>query len=349
MARPLRIDRPGAWQHITARGVERRDIFTAERDHRHWLELMPEFQDRFRLVIHAYVLMDNHFHLLIETPAPVLSAAVQWLQTSYSMWFNRKHQRVGPLFQGRFKAVVVEPESWGLAVSRYVHLNPVRLQALGQSKSDRQAARVGLSPAPEAELVRERVRRLQAYRWSSYRAYIGLESAPRWLTCGRVLSLAGSRTVAEGQRSYRKYTEEAVREGLPETPWEQLIGQVALGRRQWWQKLRKGLSGVDREQPQWKAVRPRAAWESVIEEVSRVRGLQWDEFKARRGDWGRDLAFYLGRRECGLTLRQLGTHAGGVDYATVSAAIKRVGQRAQDERKLMKLLQSVTRNLKFET
>jgi len=349
VARPLRISRPGAWYHVTARGIERRGIFTSERDRKHWLELMPEFQDRFGLVLHAYVLMDNHFHLLVETPEPLLSAAMQWLQTSYSMWFNRKHDRAGPLFQGRYKAVVLEPEGWALAVSRYVHLNPIRIIGLGQSKSDRRAARVGLSPAPNREVVRERLRRLREYRWSSYRAYIGVESAPPWLTCGRVLSLAGSRTAAEGQQRYGKFIEEAVREGLQETPWEHLIGQVALGTRPWWQKLRARLSGTAREQPQWKAVRPRASWESVVAEVSRVRGLPWDEFKVKRGDWGRDLAFYLGRRECGLTLRQLGEHAGGVDYATVSAAIKRTAQRAQHERKLMKLMNTLSSNLKFET
>lgn len=349
MSRPLRIARSGAWHHVTARGIERRAIFTTDRDRKHWLELMPEFQDRFRLVVHAYVLMSNHFHLLVETPEPVLSAAMQWLQTSYSMWFNRKHQRVGPLFQGRFKAVVLEPETWALAVSRYVHLNPIRLRALGQSKSDRRAARVGLSAAPDANVVRERVRRLREYRWSSYRAYIGVESAPSWLTCGRVLSFAGTRTMAEGRENYRKSTEEAVREGLPEAPWEHLIGQVALGPRQWWQKLRRGLRVSDREQPQWKAVRPRASWESVVKAVSRVRDLPWDEFKSKRGDWGRDLAFYLGRRECGLTLKQLGAHAGGVDYATVSAAIQRTARRARHERKLMKLIHTLSSYLILET
>ena len=348
MARPLRIARAGAWHHITARGIERRDIFHGERDRKHWLELMPEFRDRFRLVVHAYVLMDNHFHLLVETPQPVLSGAMQWLQTSYSMWFNRKHQRVGPLFQGRYKAVVLEPESWALGVSRYIHLNPIRIRALRQSKSERQAARVGLSPAPDADVVRERLRRLRDYRWSSYRAYIDAETAPSWLTCERVLSLAGGRAPAESRQHYRKFTEEAVREGLPESPWEHLIGQVALGTRQWWQKLRSGLSGAAREQPQWKAVRPRASWDSVVKEVVRARGLPWDQFKGKRGDWGRDLAFYLGRQECGLTLRQLGAHADGVDYATVSAAIKRIAQRAQNERKFMKLISTLSSNLKFE-
>jgi len=349
MSRPLRVNRPGAWHHVTARGIERRDIFTNERDRRHWLELMPEFQDRFRLLLHAYVLMDNHFHLLVETPEPVLSAAMQWLQTSYSMWFNRKHQRVGPLFQGRYKGVVVEPESWAAGVSRYVHLNPVRISALNLSKGERRAAQQGLSPAPDPNIVRERLRQLREYRWSSYRAYIGAENRPPWLECERVLSLEAGRTATERREHYRKSTEAAVREGLPEKPWEHLIGQVALGTRQWWQKMRQGLSGSDREQPQWKAVRPRASWKSLVEEVSRARGLSWEECKTKRGDWGRDLAFYLGRRECGLTLRELGAHADGLDYATVSAAIKRISRRAQQERKFMKLIHTLSNNLKFET
>ena len=117
----------------------------------------------------------------------------------------------------------------------------------------------------------------------------------------------------------------------------------------WWRQLRRGLSGADREQPQWKALRPRASWQSVVTEVSRARGLPWDEFKIKRGDWGRDLAFYLGRRECGLTLNQLGAHAAAVDYATVSAAIQRTAQRAQQQRKLMKLINTLSSNLNFET
>src|SRR4051794_6275839 len=120
MARPLRIHRLGAWHYITARGIGRKENFREDRDHRHWLELLPEFVQTFRLRLHAYVLMGNHYHLLVETGEDNLSRAMQWLQTSYSMWFNRKYRRVGPLFQGRFKAVVVEPTAWGMALSRYM-------------------------------------------------------------------------------------------------------------------------------------------------------------------------------------------------------------------------------------
>ena len=116
MARPLRINRAGVWFHIAARGSDRKDIFLEDSHRWHWLELLEELAHRFRLHVHAYVMMSNHYHLLVETPEANLSAAMQWLQTSYSMWFNRKRGRVGPLFQGRYKAVLVEPPSWGQSI-----------------------------------------------------------------------------------------------------------------------------------------------------------------------------------------------------------------------------------------
>src|SRR6185436_10718972 len=105
-------------------GIERRPIFLDNRDRQHFLELLDEWTARFALSLHAYVLMDNHYHLLIELSHPNLSRAVQWLNVSYSVWFNRRHQRSGYLFQGRFKSVVVDPVGWGLGMSAYIHLNP---------------------------------------------------------------------------------------------------------------------------------------------------------------------------------------------------------------------------------
>src|SRR5882724_3598613 len=125
MARPLRMNRAGVWFHVAARGTNPKDVFIDDSHRRHWLGLLEEWVPRFRLQVHAYAMMSNHYHLLVETPEANLSQAMQWLQTSYSMWFNRKRGRVGPLFQGRYKALVVEPQSWGWAVSRYIHLNPV--------------------------------------------------------------------------------------------------------------------------------------------------------------------------------------------------------------------------------
>ena len=136
MARPLRMERAGAWYHVTARGTERRVIFADDQDRRRWMELVAEAVAVFKLVVHGYVLMDNHYHLMVETREANLSRAMQWLQSSYSMGFNRRHRRVGPLFQGRFKAIVVDRAGWGLELSRYVHLNPVRTARMGLDKRE---------------------------------------------------------------------------------------------------------------------------------------------------------------------------------------------------------------------
>lgn len=332
MARPLRIDRPGAWYHVTARGIDRRTIYRADSDRSHWLELMPEFVQMFRLRLHAYVLMDNHFHLLVEALEGNLSVAMQWLQTSYSMWFNRKHGRVGPLFQGRFKAVVVEPQSWGLSVSRYLHLNPIRVKALGLGKQDRAADRLGVRGKAEAAMVQERLKRLRVYGGSSFRAYVGRVKTPEWLSTQTLLELGGRGTEAQRRMAYRDYVEEAVREGLEASPWEQLVGRVVLGSHGFVARMQRVVSGNGREQPQFKEVKSRPEWKHVVAAVERQRGLSWEEMRCRRGDWGRDLAWYLGRTECGLGLKALGATSGGVDYATVSAAINRMKGRLTKDR-----------------
>jgi len=135
MARPLRIYVPGAWYHVTARGNERRDIVRDDSDREGFLSRLAAMTERFRLSLYAYVLMGNHFHLLVEPSEDNLSRAMQWLDVSYSQWFNRRRQRSGHLFQGRFKSIVVDWQRWGLDLSRYVHLNPVRTRRQGVEQS----------------------------------------------------------------------------------------------------------------------------------------------------------------------------------------------------------------------
>ena len=131
MARPLRIERSGGRYHVTARGNERKAIYRNDSDRTHFLELLSQATERFGVRFHAYVLMDNHYHLLIETPEANLSAAMQWLNVSYSVWFNRRHGRAGHLFQGRFQGLIIEHDAGWQEVARYVHLNPVRLSSSG--------------------------------------------------------------------------------------------------------------------------------------------------------------------------------------------------------------------------
>ena len=123
MARPLRINVAGGWYHVTARGQRRERIFGAKADYRRFLKLVAEMRERYRVRVMAYCLMPNHYHLLVSTPEANLSRAVQWLNVSYSRWLNGRRADVGPVFQGRFHAVLVE-NSYGLALSHYIHMNP---------------------------------------------------------------------------------------------------------------------------------------------------------------------------------------------------------------------------------
>ena len=279
--------------------------------------------DRFRVRLHVFVLMDNHYHLIVELTEPNLSRTGQWLNVSYSVWFNRRHGRCGHLFQGRFKSVVVDPLQWGLELSRYVHLNPVRVGRLGLGKVDRQKMRVGASGAPDGREVKERLARLRRYRWSSYRAYVGLGKQPEWLECDRVLELGGGK-MEERTGNYRDYVESALREGLAKSPWEELPDQVVLGGEQFLQTLRAHVTGNAREQRGAKRLaQARPKLEEVIANLEQIRGQPWTEFRDRHGDNGRDLVLYVGRRVCGLKLRELAVAAGMNDYSAVSIAIRR--------------------------
>jgi putative transposase len=333
MARPLRVDVPGGWYHVTARGNERKSIFRDDEDRRRFLDRVAELVERFGVVVHAYVLMDNHYHLLVETPQANLSAAMQWLGVSYTGGFNRRHRRVGHLFQGRFKAILLE-ETAAVEVGRYVHLNPVRVGGLGLDKRAQQRSRAGLVGRPDAARVRERLQRLRQYRWSSYRAVAGLGEAPSWLTTRPMLEMMGGRNTAERQKAYRQFVETPLREGLLESPWERLAAGVLLGTADFVRRWRARVTGDPREQPQLKRLRPRASLTQVIHTVERLKGESWDQFRDRHGDWGRDLVLYLAQRHGGLRSRDLAEVTGGLDYGSVAMAATRFGKRLETDRSL---------------
>ena len=345
MARPLRIEQAGGWYHITTRGNERRAIFRCDRDREHFLELLGAMTRRFAVHLHAYVLMDNHYHLLLELEELNLSRAVQWLNVSYSIWFNRRHRRSGHLFQGRFKSVILSLEEWGLGLSRYLHLNPVRVVQLGLGKAHRQHQRQGANQKPKLQEVEQRIERLRSYRWSSYRAYLGLDSAPDGLETKKVLSLGGGRK-AEWVERYREYVEGAVREGLEASPWEELKEQVVLGGERFVERVRSQVAGDEREQRGARRLAGRRpGLETVIGCVERVWGEKWGEFRDRHGDSGRDLVLYVGRTVCGLKLLELAQAVGMREYAAVAMAVKRYARQlgidagAQAElRRVMKML-----------
>jgi hypothetical protein len=280
--------------------------------------------------------MPNHYHLLGETSEANLSRAMQWLNVSYTVWFNRRHQRVGHLFQGRFKSVIVEPETWALGLSRYIHLNPVRVRRLGLDKIARRQQRRGLSEKPAAEVVRQRLTLLHSYRWSSYRAYVGDVKAPDWLCCESVLGFGGGRP-EDRVREYRRSVEQAVYGGYGERPWERLVGGAVLGSGDFIKELKHRARGTRAESFAQEKLGVRPTFGQVVAVVEKLKGARWSEFRDEHKDWGRDLAVYLGRRRCGLTLAQLAKAIDAASAGTVSVAVRRFTQRLETDRRLREL------------
>ena len=196
MARPLRLEYAGALYHLTARGNAGANIFRHDDDRRLFLELLGKEITQQGWRCYAYCLMDNHYHLLIETPEPNLVAGMRRLNGVYTQAFNRRHKRVGHVFQGRYKSIVVDKDSYGLELCRYIVLNPVRARM---------------------------VKSAQQWLWSSYRATAGLAAAPAWLDADWVLGQFG---VRNPKLAYERF----VAQGLGQaSPWDNLQGQIWLG------------------------------------------------------------------------------------------------------------------------
>jgi putative transposase len=327
------VDIPDGWYHISARGTDGRVVFTDDRERTHFVELLEEMTRRYKVLIHAYVLMGNHYHLLIQTPEANASRAMQWLQVSYSMWFNRRHERVGPLFQGRFKSVPVDGDGiWALDASVYVHLNPVRVKSLGLGKIDRKAEGRGIQ-SPSEETLRQRLKKLRKYRWSSYRAYAGYAGVPEWLTTEELLRRG------KGRRGYRHYVMEWATGGRDAESFEGMRERWALGGEAFKERLRRGVKRLAGEQPARRHFARMAGIADIVRVVETEVGRKWNEFSEEHGDPGRDLVLYLARKRSGLALREIGEQTGLSNYKTVSSAARRCSARMSKDASLRRLAQ----------
>lgn len=342
MARPLRIDLRGGWYHVTARGHNREALFLDGRDRAHQLELLEAATERYGVEVHAYVLMPNHYHLLLRTPEANCSRAMQWINQSYATWWNRRHGRTGHVYEGRFKAILVEQGGWVLAVSQYLHFNPVAVRRLGWGKPQRAAEARSLA-APSPEQVALRLATLRDFTWSSYRAYAGYTEIPAWLSTRDVLS-----RVKGGRAGYRAAAEDRLRQGWREPVWSRVKWGAMLGSARFTERLRKGLK-VNAETSGKRQLRTRVGWAAVVRAVEEIKGEPWDEFCNRHGDWGRDLALTIARRYTGLTHGELSAAAGGLAYATVAMSIRRMERRLRSDAALRAASVAATELLNIQT
>ena len=331
MARPLRVNVKGGWYHITARGIERRAIFCGKSYYRHFVELIEEMSSRYCVEVYAFCLLGNHYHLIIRTPKANASRAMQWLNVSYSAWFNAKRNRVGHVFQGRFNSVLIDNNgSWLLIASEYLHLNPVRTKGMGLGKREKRVESRGLRE-PTDEEIKKRLDKLSKYEWSSYRTYAGYAGRPKWLYTETILKRSG------GREGYRKGVEAHVTRGADPGEFEPLRGRVAIGTAAFIERV-KGLVGkVTKEQPDRKFIARRVSFRRIIKIVEKEKGEKWQQFSGRHGDHGRNLVLYLARMRSGLTLAEIGKKAGDIEYKTVGKAVKRFDQTMKEDRRTRSL------------
>lgn len=301
MARPLRLDHAGGIWHITSRGNERRRIFRSDDDRRAFLSYLGRAAGRAGWIVHDYKLMPNHYHLVIETPEPTLSKGMHWLNGCYAMWFNRKHKRVGHLFQGRFNGILVESGEYLLEVSRYVVLNAVRARLVREAKDD---------------------------PWSSYRARAGYEPPPPWLEVDALLDQIHPDR-AEAQRIYRKMIETVER--IP-SPWPRVSGQMYLGSEAFLNRVRERLA-----EKLWSDEHPlnmrkprRPDIEKILDVVARESGIPVSRLIHGRGGTDRQLLAHLAWNVGHLRLGDIAATLGVRSRGHVSELVKR-GERLRHE------------------
>ena len=346
MARPTRIDLEGGWYHVFNRGIEGREIFTDQKSYEHFLELMSKMPERFSVKVHGYVLIGNHYHLQMETPKANLSRAIQWLNVAYSVWYNRRQNRVGPLFQGRFKAILHEKGTHGVTINRYIHLNPVRITG--------PAGHEGLSGNEEAasqEKINQRVMTLKEYAWSSYRYYAGSAKSPKWITTETILGYFEGGSQREQQSAYRGELEEAAALGGNETNWKSEVkGRLLLGSEEFVNRMKGTLTGDRREQTTLRQTRTEElSWEQITEVVSKVWNMEWEIARKAHGSGARAAALFLGRHYSGETLHELGQRLGGMEYPAVTMAIRRFEKRLEEDKELAKRLKQLLKMLQVKT
>ncbi len=311
MARAPRIEFEGAVYHVTARGNERRRIYRSDEDRRLFLRTLEQMRIRFGIVLHCFCLMPNHFHFVLETPLGNLARGMAWLQTTYTIRFNHKYRRSGHLFQGRYKAHLVEADEYAMELVRYIHLNPVR----PRKKSD---------PVPG-----ERTKLLEAYEWSSHLDYLGrrrerlVQVATDWLGFW-----AGE--TREARREYGKFVRAAFDRAV-ERPWDKLKGGLVLGSGELWEKA-KEIVGRNAAQGSVRWV-SRAGWKAKRQKVAK---LVADETDARMKIWMR---VELGGEKMAVIGRELGYR----DGSGVHRVVQRLNQRATQDKKLQKQMLQLRR------
>jgi putative transposase len=310
MARPLRISYPGAFYHITSRGNEQKVIFKNNRDREKFRECLESAVKRYNAVIHAYCLMNNHYHLLLETPSGNLSKIMAHINGAYTTYFNTKLGRFGHLFQGRYKAILVEADEYSMELSRYIHLNPVR-------------AKVVETP--------------EEYEWSSYSYYIGKKKSPEWLKMGFILGYFGKKA-SESQKNYKKFVTILINQEY-ESPLKDVVSSTLLGTQKFIGDIKdKYISGEkkDKDLPAFKVLKKRITIEDISHAVN--------ENIKDNNKLSRNIKIYLSQRHTGERLDDIGEKF-GIGGSGICQAGRRIAGLIEKDKALAKVIRKIEDNL----
>jgi len=317
MARQLRIEYEGAFYHITARGNERKKIFFTERDYQRFKDYLVIAQERFGCVLHAYVLMGNHYHLILETKEKNLSRVMHYLNSSYTTYVNVKLKRNGHLLQGRFKSIIVEKDSYLLELSRYVHLNPVR---------------AGMTKRPEE------------YPYSSYHAFIGREQTD-CVDTEMILNMicpASSTSICK----YREFVERGMDAAL-DNPLTNVYGGLILGSEGFIQQTLDRLENdslEDEEISHRKMLQSKVGKKAIFDAVGEHFGCSGEGFLFCEGK-ARKLTLYLLKHHAGMTSREVSQALGGMSCAAISKAYQRLRKQLASDEGLKQEIEGLIRRL----
>ncbi len=318
MARPLRIEYEGALYHVTGRGNERRKIHFTPADYQKFLEYIKTGQDKYGIILHAYVLMTNHYHLIIETPGANLSKAMHHITSGYTMYLNKKRKRSGHLFQGRYKGIVVDKDSYLVELSRYIHLNPVRAKM---------------------------VEKPEGYPYSSYPYYITKKTSDI-LTTDLILSLQ-SKNPGDAKRRYKTYVESAVGEEI-ENPYKKVYGGMILGRGPF---IKEVLKKLKRQYLQKEDISHRRMLhgamelEEILQSVAEHYKVTNEAILTREAAEARKVTIYLIRKRTAVTNGQVGEYFGGLSYSGVARIIERLKKDMKSDRRLKGRIEKIEKSM----
>ncbi len=320
MARPLRIEYEDAVYHVTARGNEKRKIYFTKTDYQKFLQYIAESKKKFGILIHSYVLMGNHYHLIIETPEANLSKALHYINGSYTTYVNNKRKRSGHLFQGRYKAIVVSKDNYLVELSRYIHLNPFR---------------AGMVEKPEE------------YQYSSYKTYI-TGKKDEILTQDLILGLiAGHKS--EARRKYKAFVETAMRVNEePDEVVKDVYGGIILGGTKFIKETLERIKEeylLKEEVSQRRALQSKYGVEEVLDLVSGKQKISRKDITGNRFPEKRKIAIYLMKKHTQSTNKQIGEMFGGISYSAVAKVYNRFEEELTKNRRIRREVRKIEKTM----